>query len=329
VNSYLFAKVIAQQKRMPVHKAQKFLIRTKGEGCEHLFDTLLEHLARTITDAIAEAIRFKPLDEIQLLGGATVYRFVSDAIKRVANQTVRRDFNANEALALGAAATIMIDQGPTPYLPTALRRAPPYNYNVTCGDSSVVYCVKGVTCNTSLLFQNQSAICDEVSIVADAASVPEGINPEIIRYGYISPPNIFSDGDFSGEFRASPPDAVLTDARWCAAGACRDTKLTPLRPTAAADKASFAFLDSFYKQAGNPQKRVAIAALFAKLNAVAARYRSGNVEATYPVTDEMRETLTEIGKVVGTNEFEAVSASQLTEMLAKLESMAKSLHIEA
>jgi molecular chaperone DnaK (HSP70) len=36
-----------------------------------------------------------------VIGGASKVGFVADRIRKVANQTIRRDFNPNEAIAMG------------------------------------------------------------------------------------------------------------------------------------------------------------------------------------------------------------------------------------
>jgi hypothetical protein len=73
-----------------------------GANFERLVEKELSVLEETIHTVIETAEKKAPIDELQVMRGASTFNFVVDTIKRGTNLTLRRDFNANEAVELGA-----------------------------------------------------------------------------------------------------------------------------------------------------------------------------------------------------------------------------------
>jgi molecular chaperone DnaK (HSP70) len=327
VGGFFFAKAVAQKKGIPIHKATKLLIKTQGEGYGEICADLLEIIEKAVRGVLAEAGKIRAIDEVQLIGGASTFKFVVETIKRATNLTVRRDFNANEAVALGTVAAVMLNQGVGPFVPSVLTRIPSYDYNVTCGESTAVYC-KGGNCSTSLRFDNQPAMCSEITISAPPDAVPSGLEAQLIHYVLQTPFTLPGDGNFSAELTLAPPDPFLTEVRWCSGEICNSSKAVPIRVNSSELTQSLTFVQEYLAQATNKEVRADVSRMLATANTVVAKADQANVEATHPVTDEVRATLTEINKLAEDDGLDKLGAIGLEDARGKLEGVFKTLHLK-
>jgi hypothetical protein len=93
VGGYHFAKSWTQAGNLSISKAQKELEKTHGEGFGDFFDYDLRILNRTIATALERATRLGAIEEEQLIGGASTYRFVAETVRRITGHSTRMILN--------------------------------------------------------------------------------------------------------------------------------------------------------------------------------------------------------------------------------------------
>jgi hypothetical protein len=140
---------------------------------------------------------------------------------------------------------------------------------------------------------------------------------------------MFSEGNLTAEFTATVPDAVVTQVKWCAGEVCNVSIPAPLKLGPRDHNQSLEFLRNWIAQGSNQELRGEVRKMLAKLNAVAEKVDRANVEATHPMTDQMREVLAEVNSVVDNGQLERLGASVLAALKAKLGEVFKDLRIAA
>jgi hypothetical protein len=116
------------------------------------------------------------VDEIQILGGSSWYKFVGDTNKDAARDIpVKRDFNANEAIALGAVYSTLQNKEVSPLPETLVMRNAVADVNLFC-NTSHSYCRRGERCVGEIAERNGK--CSTVYLIA----VPEGHSPVIATF---------------------------------------------------------------------------------------------------------------------------------------------------
>jgi hypothetical protein len=329
VGGHQFAQALAQDKKISLRKAEKILRRTGGEGYEDVFLDLADIFEATIAQALSDASKVKPVDEVQLLGGGSALRFIVDSVKKVTNRTVRKDFNANEAIAMGAAAHLLIQDGGTPYVEVQFTALPPVSYNATCGNTSQVYCTRNGNCKHSLNVNNEPEICSVVGIVPDQAHLAPGVVGGPFLYEMTNQIVLTGQSHLIGEILFEPPEAVVKEARWCIGDRCDGSEFAFKRANPEEWEASKTFLDAYVRAHGNKAARAGIAELLAKLDHWISKVDTGNVEAPYPITDEMRAIVGEVNQTASDGGLDRLDSAELAGLRAKLDEVAKGLHVTA
>jgi hypothetical protein len=328
VGGYLFSQAVARNRGISIRKAQKKLLRSVGEGDEETVADLIQILEQTVQQAFSEATIAAPIDEVQLFGGSSAFKFVSDTIKRITNQTFLRDCHSNGAIALGTVAAITNGDA-SPYVPVTVWRRPSYSYNVTCDAQSAIYCVKGRRCDYFVNFPNQTSFCSDVSVVADKSELPDGVSAEMDHYSVQDPITIEDpNGNLTGQFLASVPDAVLKATRWCLNETCNFSRLSVKVDNFEALENSFAFLRMQSGQGRNRELREEIVRGLERLSGYLEKIETRKVEPVYPVTDAIRAQIAEVAAAAANDGLEALGATRLKELRELVVSAAKSLNVK-
>jgi hypothetical protein len=328
IGGYHFAKEVAEAKGVSLRKAQKMLIRNGGEGLDDAFADQLVALESLVSAAVAAANRFSEIDEVQLIGGASSIKAVAETIRQAANHSIRRDFNANEAIAMGAAIATMTRNGESPYIESRFYGMPAVDLKFVCGNVTVPYCVKNAQCRKIIDLQGLKEICTEFSIVANPRTLPEGIDEDIAVYGFARPINLTSTGNWTASFLLSPPDAVVNEAHWCNSDdKCERIETRALSASKLDMPTAFYFISNYTSAVSNKHQRTAIVELVEKLNVVKAKMDRSNVEAPYPMTDEMKETVANISAVIEKDGLNPLDHKSLVEIKTKLQAIATQLHV--
>jgi molecular chaperone DnaK (HSP70) len=79
------------------------------------FKEELEALNETISEAIKRVSKWGRIDEVQLIGEASIFNFVADHVRAIVGIPVRRDFDLRGALALGAVIDVLPKKSRSPH----------------------------------------------------------------------------------------------------------------------------------------------------------------------------------------------------------------------
>jgi hypothetical protein len=213
VGGFHFAAALARARGITLQRAHKLFIR--GQYDSSIFN--VSDLRRIVGEALAAA---GDVDELQLIGGASSFPFVVDAVREVSGLPVRRDFNQNEAVALGALIHILILEGRGPYIPSAITGLSPTTYRITCGDRDAVYCTAGQECAKEVKFEGLTEVCREFRIVGESKTMPQGCNPEVGLYHAREEVDI-EGSELTATFRTSQAEIHIEGVEWCSGGNCR------------------------------------------------------------------------------------------------------------
>jgi hypothetical protein len=313
-----FAEAIAAATNISMSKARKLLSRGGGDAYRAVVAREVLDLEVLVRGAVGEGV-----DEIQLIGGASALRFVADAVSRAGNVTARRDLPANEAVAVGAVIVAMLEEGASPYIDVQFAPVPSLTLNVTCGDAVAQYCKRGKFCERNITLEMDER-CEELLLVGDIDELPIGVSRVVGAYRI--PAFELAGSKWKASVVLGPPDAVIESVEWCnEKNQCVSKK--PEEVLAETPDA-FEFALNYLGAQGNRDTRKAITALVERLNAVRAKMDQANVDAPYPMTGEMKQTLGEITEMSEKTGFDHLDAKGLTEVRAKLEQIAKKLRFK-
>jgi len=223
---YFFAEAVSKAKGISMKKAYKILSSPGVETYADLLNSSLTTLKNTIREAAQTMESYienqvaqknsRVIDEIQIIGGATKYKFVYEAIKEATNCTkIFRDFDPIEGIAIGGVySSIMID-GMSVVPPCQVHRKPFSSISVTCGQTHK-YCQKGAICR-ELITESGSKGCEYIGITADPRHIPEGVDTMITEYKLLNISKLRNDedSDYTGYIYMSPPSPIVSYVQWC------------------------------------------------------------------------------------------------------------------
>jgi hypothetical protein len=325
VGGYYFAKTVADSELISFRKAQRRLLKRGGIGYEELFEDYMEILEDMIGDAIEVATQVAPIDELELVGGGTSFKFVVDTIRDAANLTALRDLGPTEVVALGTVATIIAVREKGLYPPTVLHRLPPASMNLTCGHRNAVYCVRNGKCFDYVQVLNLESVCTDFSIVADPATIPEGTNPVLASFTFTTPVTLESPNrNYTMKFVFEKPDATITKLVVCISeDECEEEQFELANEYDEASDRAFYFMSNYLDAQVVKELRTIVTGLLDE--PLAVREASGEDEEDSPFTEEMRDYLTELSELRENGTFKDASGPELHDMLQRLSAIAKEL----
>lgn len=319
VSGIAIAKALAKNTKTTFHKAMKTIIRTNGEGKEEYFTNEINELTNFIKEIVEQATKERPIDEVQLIGGASTMRFVVDTIKTAANHTIRRDFNANEAVAMGAAMIAMMMKEESAYIPAFITKRPSMSINAICGNETQIYCTRGEKCNEIIEF-NQT--CDQIQMIIDKNDILSGVDPVTTYKINQSIPENSTIRLFLQE-----PDASIRDAQYC-----HNEECLPLQLEEVEDENPLEMMTRFFAnwmtQSSQKGKIERIHALLSKLGQYLNKLESTRVEATYPATDEMKNQVSTYLEMEKAGLIDSLNYTEVDKAISTLEGVAKDLHLK-
>ena len=320
ISGFALADALSKKTGITFQKAMKKIIRTGCEGLENMFLDEMSELTDLIQRVMEEAEKVRPIDEVQLIGGASNYKLVAQTIKEASNHTIRRDFNANEAIATGAAIASMVMNEKSAFIPSVLQKKPSLNMNITCGNETFPVCYKNDKC---IEFIDFSGKCDIINFYADERDIAAGTNTNVMNY------IIRQDIPEKATIRAYTQNAETSHiyTQYC----LEDGTCYPLEseeednPQQITDSLNFLnnFMDSYQKR-----KIVEIiGSMLDKLLSYFEKLDNVKIEATYQITEEMRESIMKYQELRESNELETLSKEEITEIYQTCENAMKSLHL--
>lgn len=321
VSGIAFAKALAAHQNISIQKAMKTLIRTSGEGKEDFLLDELTELKNFIYGITETARKAAPIDEIQLIGGTSTYRFVVDAIKTAANHSIRRDFNANDAIALGAAIGSMVMNSESAFVPSILNKKPSMSITATCGNLTQTYCKRGESCENVLEFPGN---CTTIDFLIDEKDLLTGVDPKT-RY-FI---NQTLPENSTIQVYVQDPDATIREAQYCVGEDCTPLQLSiDDQYDSEITFRSYQFMQSWLLEHERQSNSNRFTELVEKLSQYLGKLESTRIEATYPATEDMKADVAKYKKVVDDNQVEALNAQEMAEAVNRLEEIVKHLHLK-
>lgn len=327
VGGFYFARAIAYGKNITFRKANKLLLRTGGKGQEEYLENVLEIFKTYLGRAVNASKRVAPLDEVQLIGGASSYEFVVKLIKEVTGMPIRRDFNANEAIAMGTVIAGMMVEEQSPYIETYVKKLSASSINVLCGTEMKAYCVQGQMCNEEVLFPSIERPCNEFALINNLRTLPEGANPILVKYSLKNPPTFTGEGNLTAKFIMRRPDPVVTGVEFCQGDDCQTSEVQLSSPPPDGYMEALDFIRNYLNSRDNQGLRDSIRETLEKLVAYQQKVDKANVEATYPVTDDMKTIIAEANEAKELDDFKSLDHDALKAMNDKLVKIVADLHL--
>jgi hypothetical protein len=218
---HFFARRISSANGIGLRKAERLLL---SEPASFDFGSVLSaelgEIRRVLDEAIGRATRVLGVDEIQITGGASKFGFVREVIKAAAGDIpILREFNAQEALALGGVVAALTMSETNSFLPIYVRKVAVWNMTLHCG-SAIPYCHQNHAC-PGTLFDNSTG-CDVVRIVGPPEQIADGL-PNVLgefKLKNLSAIDFAAGGAPHGEITLGSPDPMLKSIRWCVGDNC-------------------------------------------------------------------------------------------------------------
>jgi hypothetical protein len=325
VGGYHFASLLAEEKGISFDKAQKLLIRSPDNAFGELFEDVLDILEETVRAAVESVGK---IDEVQVVGGSSNFKFVIETIKRATNMSIHRDFNANEAVALGGLITALGHVDRSPYIRTKVFTLPPISLNISCGNRTHYYLRKPDIVNDVVSFRDLPEMCSEYQVVADPATVPYRTEPLYRAYRPKSNLSFSGSGGFTVSFYFAPPHPELQGVEWCQAVECQKSEVIPAVDRFPLVEPAYQFINKFHKSRLAKTLRMEAQETLEKINAALARFSRGNVESTFDPSDEVKAWLREINEQNTADGLLSLNFTEVREVKTKLERIARSVRAQ-
>ncbi|OHT17031.1 hypothetical protein TRFO_12730 [Tritrichomonas foetus] len=323
---YFFTKAVADEKKIPFNKAQKLLIRS-SQNFNNLFSRELDEIKKVVSQAAEQAReRSGEIDELQLIGGASVFPFVVEAIKSASNiSQIHRDFNANEALALAAAYTSMAAKGVAARPVTTLLKRP--NYNLTLKfNKAQKYCTRGGKCEATI--KDSAVNLTKLTIVAPIEELPEGSREVMMKYRIRN--ETFSKEKANYQFNFQVPYPTIDRAYRCVGNDCEVVVWDGYLPN---DHFLFEendhFLRNYLVVLEEREKAEALIPTVDELLIKLAKYFDKSnevvVEAKTEITEEMKEAYQKHLDTFESGAIRQMNEAQILKIVIELRNILKSL----
>ena len=233
---YYFAKAISKNKSISMNKAYKILINSDSSQYLPLIQNEINIIKTLLIDATSHFLsRVKvfgnlpnnsnEIDEIQLIGGSSTLKFLPEIIKNITNcNKILKDFNPNEAIALGATLAAQFKEGTSIYPPSRVFPIPEQSLSLMCNITHS-YCQKGTHCRHRIIEEHTDS-CSIVKIIADPTHLPEGTDHILAQYRLLNISNLtITDKTYSkGYFDLFEPYSRLNNLNWCNESLCLPIK---------------------------------------------------------------------------------------------------------
>lgn len=232
VGGYYCAKVVAAKEGISIQEAMEE-IQINSNRYATLFSNqtvIIEQLLKRAVTKLQHATKFAKyrknsfqVDEVQLIGAASGMHYLRDIIKKHTNCTnIKRDFNINEEISVGAVYCIQNYRGFTNTPTTYIGKLTPLTYSLKCGGYRTV-CNRGNKCTENIKFDHRG--CNIMKLVAKEDEVPEGSSRLLASYELLNISNItYAQGDkATGIATVRINESRLEGVMWC-----RNTECFPI-----------------------------------------------------------------------------------------------------
>jgi hypothetical protein len=320
VGSFYFAKRVADAIGVSREKAGKLLKKFPNQY-EELLSSELNLLQELLNETIAAR---NATDEIQVIGGCSWFPFVMKAIRNVSRDIpVKREFNANEAIAMGAVYTALLGRN-LAQIPDVYLMRPSFNDRYLVCNSAYPYCRRGMQCVNEII--ERTGTCQYVIFTAPGG-VPEGVSPIVASFYLTGWENETWTNESYIKFAISVDETFLTGAELCNATNCTRLDVHGLSiddPHIAGKMAWMnAIMTAKIEGEKNKEFLVKIGDLIDRINAVVAQ-DDVKIET---VGEAERQKFGEIAKMFDDGELRKLTSQRLNETLVDLTAIAAGLGI--
>lgn len=323
VGGYFFAKQIN-----PSNPSKGFKKINTNSNPDFKFDT--KELVEMIKKVIFEAEGKYPIDEVQLIGGASQHPFVTNAIKELTDLPLRRDFNSNEAIALGTVIGLEMLHEASPYPNVNIRKYHTSDVSIKCGNQTEKICTYGQDCGEIIAF-SQWVGCEEMEIVMNETYIPEGSGTVLQSYVLknITDFNLTVEANQSGIIQLD--NLQITSIASCGQYGCEPVDFEFKLPNYEYLDQAKAFLE--FSQQAEEIKTIRVVlfsridTILSKLTNLIEKAKDMRVETIHPVTDDMRQKVAEVAKLQEDGLLEQMNIDQLNQTHSDLKDIATNLGI--
>ncbi|OHS99116.1 hypothetical protein TRFO_34516 [Tritrichomonas foetus] len=325
--SYFFAKALSEKRGISQSKAEKLLTRIENfDDCEEP----AQYMREVIKNTIEMAQLTKPIDEIQLIGGASRIKFVRQILLEFSGHIpIRRDFIPNEAIAVGAALYAMMIDDAITFPPTYSIKQPTTNVYVKCRDT-VQFCYKGHSCHHGPMVIHSDG-CQTLVVQSDFRYIPEGVS-EITQKATLKSRPYEGVKQAYGKLTMGSPGEYIDKLQWCVAADCENIPFqldVELYQGLNTSKEWIKKYNDVKKNQEIMKKRAqGIEVLLDRLKTFFDRYNSVGVEATLDITQEMKETYEYYLKDFNAGVMEDYGKIQMNVAYEELNGLIKSLGLK-
>ncbi|OHT17248.1 hypothetical protein TRFO_12598 [Tritrichomonas foetus] len=219
---FSFNSKISKVKKVTESKAQKLLIQS-GNSFTKVLKNELNELSNVVKEAITGQI-----DEVQIIGSASRFNFVQEAIKNAVNSVgyvknmknvknieILRELPASDSIAIGSLHFLNALLNVSRYKLVELHQSPIYTISVECGGVIEDYCVKNNNCSQYIVLH--STICEKAVFFAEENEVPIGCGNILKQYSLknISKFDYELNDELNGLFFMDNPTTTVLSAAWC------------------------------------------------------------------------------------------------------------------
>lgn len=322
VSGIKMIRKVAEHDSCSFSKAQKRLIANPDKYSDLMADDM-----EIVYDVIQAAVDGE-VDEVQLLGGASRFPFVIEAIKSVVGYTdVLNEMPQMDSIALGTVHVVQSTMNQSRFKLVPVVKPPVYTSEIECGRVRASYCKHRGTCQDHVILHN--AKCSNVVIRADRQEIPEGTSDVIglFKLTNISKFKVDAGKQISGIISMRAPAPVMYGALWCEAGTRRceviDVDHVQLRDPERKRKAEF--VEAVIQAEKDKIKKQEFRAQMINIIDQTAKFTSDE-STVYEITDtKFLEMLREAQRIV--DFAKDMSVPDMRQFLIALETRAKSLGI--
>lgn len=214
---YYLSKAVSESKNISFNKASKLLQQSNIKDILPYIDNILDELRKIIESAVELSTKNSgPIDEVQVTGGASQYKFITELILSTTKLSkIQRDFNANEAFALGGVIAGLQSADNNIYAPVYVSRLPMFTINVSCGNATEKYCIKNSICRDYVTLNSTG--CKTIKLISPKEDVPEATLDLVAEYELvnISKFKMPEGSEPQGILTMTAPDALISKIKWC------------------------------------------------------------------------------------------------------------------
>ena len=216
-----FAREVSKKRNISVNQAEKNMIASGGHGYEEDLNEQLQELASLIDKVATLAKSVQNIDEIHLIGGASLYKFIPPVVASavgIDKSLIYKDLGAYEAIVRGSILGALMMRPDYLYVPIGIEKHPTSNIYLECEDRHI-FCQHGDHCTQFIKEISHGPGCDEVRFIVDENEIGEGVNPIISSFVFTNLSLVAPNSTIY--FTTDIREPILKNVKWCISDQCQ------------------------------------------------------------------------------------------------------------